>query len=123
MIIVIISSEKVKLQFCSFFTGDTLHRLMEDPAADTTCYKLKVSCLAVLVLHEDPAHTPGDAIEPGFSSADKLTQMADKFFGRVQGINTSGAVDSLPELRTKYAEACPFDHIRCDIHVYIYIFF
>lgn len=77
-----------------------------------TRYKLKVSFLSLMLLHEDPPATPSDAMDPGQTSAEKLRIMAEQFFGRVPGISTSGVGPELNQIRDQFTEACPFDHLR-----------
>lgn len=51
---------------------DILHKYLDDPSAEVTKYRLKLSFLCAVVLHEDPPATPSDAMDPGQSSTDKL---------------------------------------------------
>ncbi len=92
--------------------ADALHKLLDDPAAEVTRYRLKVSFLSVMLLHEDPAATPGDALDPGQTSAEKLRVIAEQYFGRVQGIQTSGIGPELNKIRDQFTAACPLDHLR-----------
>ena len=81
----------------------------EDAPADTNRYKLKISFFSAMLLHEDPAPTPSDGIDPAQTSTEKLQAMSDKYFSRIQGINPAGA--NLVDLRQQFSEACPLDHI------------
>ncbi len=66
-----------------------------------------------MILHEDPPATPGDGIEDlGQTSEQKLREMANKYFGCVKGINTSGMGISLKSMRAEFSKVCPVDHIR-----------
>lgn len=85
---------------------------MDDTATQLAKYKLRVSFISAIILHEDPPSTPGDALDPGQTSLEKLRIMADKYFGRVQGINTSGFGMTLASLRVEFSQACRVDHIR-----------
>ena len=84
---------------------------LDDPSAELTRYRLKVSFLSAVVLHEDPPVIPSDGIEPGSTSTEKLKRMADQFFGRILGIATSGMGTDLSPIRQQFTEACPFDHL------------
>ena len=89
-----------------------MHKLLDDPAAEVTRYKLKISFLSAMILHEDPPATPSDALDPGQTSAEKLREMAKQYFGRVPGISTTGIGPELNQIRDQFTEACPFDHLR-----------
>ena len=91
---------------------DTLHKLLDDSASQLAKYKVRVSFLSAIILHEDPPSTPGDALDPGQTSMEKLRVMADKYFSRVHGVNTSGYGVTLETLRVDFSKACGVDHIR-----------
>jgi hypothetical protein len=84
---------------------------VDDSHSQVMKYKLRFSFIAVMVLHEDPSSKPGDQLDPGESSTEKLHSLSDKFFSRCKGIKHSGVVD-LAQLRADYSEACPNNHIR-----------
>ena len=90
---------------------DSLHKYLDDPTAEVTKYRLRISFLSALILHEDPPATPSDGIDPGQSSIEKLREMSNKYFSRAQGILTSGVETDLARLRVEYSEACPYDHL------------
>jgi autophagy-related protein 2 len=94
-----------------FFSADSLAKYLDDPMVEVTKYTLRASFISMMVLHEDPPATPCDGLDPGQSSEEKLREMAEKFFGRVQGILTSGVTTDLAGLRSEYSKACPCDHL------------
>ena len=91
---------------------ETLQKLLDDPTAETTKYKLKVSFLSAMILHEDPPKTPTDGIDPEQTSWEKLRDMADKYFRRAQGISTTGMNTDLAQLREQFSKICSHDHLR-----------
>ena len=93
-----------------FIFSDSLHRLLDDPSAEVTNYKLKLSFFSVILLHEDPPATPSDEMDPGQTSTEKLRKMSMQFFSRAASINTAG-VEDLADLRQQFTQACPFDHL------------
>ncbi|ELU17929.1 hypothetical protein CAPTEDRAFT_154368 [Capitella teleta] len=92
-------------------TVDSFAKYLDDPMAEVTKYKLRASFISMIVLHEDPPPTPSDGIDSGQSSTQKLREMSDKFFGRIQGILTPGMHSDLVALRGEYSKACPCDHL------------
>ena len=96
---------------CGLWSPDLLPRLLDDPSAEVSRYKLKVSFLSVVVLHEDPPASPSDGLEPCTNSAQKLKVMAEKYFSRALGISTTGMGTDLVKVREQFTEACPFDHL------------
>lgn len=90
---------------------DSFAKYLDDPMAEVTKYKLRASFISMIVLHEDPPPTPSDGIDSGQSSTQKLREMSDKFFGRIQGILTPGMHSDLVALRGEYSKACPCDHL------------
>ena len=90
------------------------HHTGDDPSAELNKFKLKVSFMSVIVLHEDPPNTLQDGGEPASTASDKLKEMSEKFFGLAQGIATITGVSTaagLAQLRVEYSKACPFDHL------------
>ena len=85
--------------------------IMDDAHSQVIKYKLRFSFIALIVLHEDPSSNPGDQLDPGQSSTEKLQTMAERFFSRCKGISPSGVVD-LAQLRTQYSEVCRNNHLR-----------
>ena len=45
-------------------------------------------------------------------SRDQLLEISNLYFGRIMGINITGAGDTLTSIRQEYSKACPDDHIR-----------
>ncbi|XP_064622147.1 autophagy-related protein 2 homolog B-like isoform X2 [Lineus longissimus] len=92
---------------------DHLQKLLDDPAAELTRYKLKLTYFSLTILHEDPPPTPSDGIDPGVSSVEKLKTISEKFFDELRLVPDRSALFDLEQLREKYAGACPHDHINC----------
>ena len=92
--------------------SETLRRLLDDPTAELMRYRLKLSFMSVVVLHEDPPATPGDRLDVGQTSAEKLKSLSEAYYGRVEGIVTSGMAVELSDLRRQFSQACRHDHIR-----------
>ena len=95
-----------------FIYTETLRRLLDDPTAELMRYRLKLSFMSVVVLHEDPPATPGDRLDVGQTSAEKLKSLSEAYYGRVEGIVTSGMAVELSDLRRQFSQACRHDHIR-----------
>ena len=86
-------------------------------------YRLKLSFMSVVVLHEDPPATPGDRLDVGQTSAEKLKSLSEAYYGRVEGIVTSGMAVELSDLRRQFSQACRHDHIRWEPHFFIFYLF
>ncbi|KAK2180611.1 hypothetical protein NP493_435g00000 [Ridgeia piscesae] len=90
---------------------ETIRKLLDDPTAELMRYRLKLSFMSVVILHEDPPATPGDRLDVGQTSAEKLKSLVEAYYGRVEGIVTSGMGTELSELRKQFSQACRHDHI------------
>ena len=44
---------------------DSAHRLLEEPGPDQSRYRVKVSFLSCMILHDDPPTVPGNGIDKG----------------------------------------------------------
>lgn len=88
---------------------------LDDPCPDAVKISMKLSSMAVTVLHIDPVLSPSPEAK-GIPSDDgnlshPLSQMADKFFS---GIGTYGfGGKDFEEMSEKFASACCADHLRC----------
>ncbi|XP_074651009.1 autophagy-related protein 2 homolog B-like [Tubulanus polymorphus] len=92
---------------------DPLQRLLDDPAAELTRYKVKLAFFSLTVLHEDPPTTPSDGIDPEVSSQTKLSNMSRKFFDETSRITLGGMAADVASLREQFSQACPHDHLCC----------
>ncbi|KAI0241927.1 hypothetical protein LSAT2_015473 [Lamellibrachia satsuma] len=90
---------------------ETVRKLLDDPTAELMRYRLKLSFMSIVILHEDPPATPGDRLDVGQTSAEKLKSLVEAYYGRVEGIVTSGMAVELSELRKQFSQACRHDHI------------
>ena len=112
ILVCIIQHEQVVylITICCRFT-ETIRKLLDDPTAELMRYRLKLSFMSVIVLHEDPPATPGDRLDVGQTSAEKLKSLVEAYYGRVEGIVTSGMGTELSDLRKQFSQACRHDHI------------
>lgn len=86
---------------------------LDDPCPDVTKLSIKLSSLAVTLLHIDPVFTPtsGAKVSPEDDSAHPLACMADKFFSNL-GTYGFGGKD-FDDMAEKFVSACTADHLRC----------
>ena len=85
---------------------------IDDPCPDVTKLSIKLTSLAVTVLHIDPVLAPSSQSK-GFlhdDSAHPLACMADAFFANL-GTYGFGGKD-FEEMAEKFAAACTTDHLR-----------
>ena len=84
---------------------------LDDPCPDVVKVSMKLSSVAVTVLHIDPVLSPSPEAK-GFHSDDShpLSLMADKFFSSL-GTYGFGGKD-FEEMAEKFASACCADHLR-----------
>ena len=93
--------------------SDSLHKLLDDATVEMTKYRIKMSFLSVIVLHEDPTPTISDGIDPTITSWQKLHKASEKYFGLIAGISTTGASgQDLINIRQQLSKACGSDHLR-----------
>lgn len=89
---------------------------LDDPCPDVTKVCLKLSSVAVTVLHIDPVLSPvpdagGSPSGDDSSQIHPLSQMAEKFFA---GIGTYGfGGKDFEDMAAKFTSACCADHLRC----------
>ncbi|XP_020613758.1 autophagy-related protein 2 homolog A-like [Orbicella faveolata] len=85
---------------------------LDDPCPDVTKISIKLTSLAMTVLHIDPVLSPSSEIQD-FHSSDShpLSLMADKFFSSL-GTYGFGGKD-FEGMAEKFALACCADHLRC----------
>lgn len=84
---------------------------LDDPCPDVTKISIKLTSLAVTVLHIDPVLSPSSEVKD-FHSHDShpLSLMADKFFSSLGTYGFGGKdFDGMAE---KFASACCADHLR-----------
>ena len=84
--------------------------------SERTRFHAKLSFLSAVLLHEDPSPPPKDSLDedefsPDRAQQQRLREMAEKYFGRIQGINVAGQSVDITKVREEYSEACPADHI------------
>ena len=95
---------------------------LDDPCPDAVKISMKLSSMAVTVLHIDPVLSPSPEAK-GIPSDDgnlshPLSQMADKFFS---GIGTYGfGGKDFEEMSEKFASACCADHLRYRDLIFLY---
>ena len=49
----------------TLYCVDSAHRLLEEPGPDQSRYRVKVSFLSCMILHDDPPTVPGNGIDKG----------------------------------------------------------
>ena len=95
------------------FSSDSLHKLLNDPTVEMTKYRVRLSFLSVVVLHEDPVSTPGDALDPTITSWQKLHVSTDRYFGSLASLSLGGTdAHDLMNIRQHLTQSCPYDHLR-----------
>lgn len=88
---------------------------MDDPCPDVTKVCLKLSSVAVTVLHIDPVLSPVPDAGGSPSGADSsqihpLSQMAEKFFTGIGNYGFGGK--DFEDMAAKFTSACCADHLR-----------
>ncbi|KAI8514937.1 Autophagy protein [Branchiostoma belcheri] len=87
--------------------------LEEEAKAERTHYRLKLSCLSITLLHNDPVATPTSRSDRPESS-NLLLDMAEKYFADVMGYSTSAfGWKDLAAMKDRIAKACQYDHLQC----------
>ncbi|XP_076030640.1 autophagy-related 2 [Oratosquilla oratoria] len=93
--------------------GDQGGRLIDDPSAVMTHFRVKISSLAVVIMHEDVL-TPG-VENNGRVSKSSIEDMQNKsrdFFRNLGLLSLSGySAQHFKEIRPKFLEACPVNHL------------
>ena len=85
---------------------------LDDPCPDVTKVAIKLTSLAVTLLHIDPVLSPisGTKGYPQDDSVHPLTCLADKFFSN---LSTYGfGVKDFDDMTEKFVAACSKDHLR-----------
>ncbi|XP_046351358.1 autophagy-related protein 2 homolog A-like isoform X1 [Haliotis rufescens] len=90
---------------------DHIQKLLDDPSAELSRYRLKLSFISINLLHENPTSTPGDHFSPEVPASEKLKTISDTYFNKAKLIAFSGMTSSLKDLREKFSTALPYDHI------------
>ncbi|XP_066279882.1 autophagy-related protein 2 homolog B-like isoform X2 [Branchiostoma lanceolatum] len=87
--------------------------LEEEAKAERTHYRLKLSCLSITLLHNDPVATPTSKSDRPESS-NLLLDMAEKYFADVMGYSTAAfGWKDLAAMKDRIAKACQYDHLQC----------
>ncbi|XP_029191275.2 LOW QUALITY PROTEIN: autophagy-related protein 2 homolog A-like [Acropora millepora] len=86
---------------------------LDDPCPDVTKVAIKLTSLAVTLLHIDPVLSPTSGVKgsPQDDSVHPLTCLADKFFSNL-GTYGFGGKD-FDDMTEKFVAACSKDHLRC----------
>ena len=84
---------------------------LDDPCPDVTKISIKLTSLAITVLHIDPVLSPSSEVNDVYSNdSHPLSLMADKFFSSL-GTYGFGGKD-FEGMAEKFASACCADHLR-----------
>ena len=88
---------------------------LDDPCPDVTKVAIKLTSLAVTLLHIDPVLSPTSGVKgsPQDDSVHPLTCLADKFFSNL-GTYGFGGKD-FGDMTEKFVAACSKDHLRYNI--------
>ncbi|ESO82945.1 hypothetical protein LOTGIDRAFT_197758 [Lottia gigantea] len=91
--------------------SDNLQKYADDPAAEISHYRMKITFVSVCILHENQSASTQDVFTPALSATEKLRQISDKFFQAVSRITFAGVNVSLKELRDQFSKILPHDHL------------
>lgn len=90
---------------------------LDDPCPDVTKVAIKLTSLAVTLLHIDPVLSPTSGVKgsPQDDSVHPLTCLADKFFSNL-GTYGFGGKD-FDDMTEKFVAACSKDHLRYNDYI------
>ncbi|CAB0044181.1 unnamed protein product, partial [Trichogramma brassicae] len=92
------------------------HTVDSDPSAETSQFHVRVSSIAVVLLHENILTTGMEGYGPTKASIKMMTSKAEEFFQKIHMFTASGYGNKDFERASKlFADACQLSHLRFPI--------
>ncbi|XP_014232573.1 autophagy-related protein 2 homolog A [Trichogramma pretiosum] len=89
------------------------HTVDSDPSAETSQFHVRVSSIAVVLLHENILTTGMEGYGPTKASIKMMTSKAEEFFQKIHKFTASGYGNKDFERASKlFADACQLSHLR-----------